>query len=89
VRGGNGACFCSQGTSFIGCRRVRGTGLLSGYKFILVQDYSKGHWRVRGTGDYKCVFGAGAKAKTVTSPLIIPTVLVAGFILSVLKNYKE
>jgi hypothetical protein len=36
VQGGFGACFCRHGTNFIGCRRGRGTNLLSSRKIVPV-----------------------------------------------------
>ena len=37
--------FCHHGTNFIGCRRDRGTILLDGRIFIMVDGVRKRHWR--------------------------------------------
>ena len=59
-----------------------GTGAVSRYKLprshkiVMVQDLTKVQMSVSGYSyHYEFVLGAGAKAKTVTSPLIIPSVL--------------
>ena len=61
---------------------IAGTGAVSRYKLsrsrkiVKVQDFDCGQMRESGfNGDYEFVLGAGAKAKTVTSLLIIPSVL--------------
>ena len=73
----------SQGTQSF----IAGTGAVSRYKLsrrqksVTVQDFDCGQMRVSGyNGHYEFVFGAGAKAKTVTSLLIIPSVLATGFL---------
>ena len=77
------------GTSLIGATNLSpvtklkaGTGAVSRYKLsrsqkaVTVQDFNCGQMRVSGCkSHYKFVLGAGAKAKTVTSLLIIPSVL--------------
>jgi hypothetical protein len=46
----------------------------------MVQDLNCEQMRVSGCNKhYKSVLSAGAKAKSVTNPLIIPTVLSVGF----------
>jgi hypothetical protein len=81
--------YACRGTSLIGAanlspvtKLLAGTGAVSRYKlsrsqkFITVQDFNCGQMCVSGRNNhYKFVLGAGAKAKTVTSPLIIPSVL--------------
>ena len=64
-----------------------GTGAVSRYKlsrsqkFVMVQNFNCMQMSVSGSnGYYEFVLGAGAKAKTVTSPLIIPSVLVKVFL---------
>jgi hypothetical protein len=78
-----------RGTSLVGAanlspvtKLVAGTGAVSRYKlsrrqeFITVQDFNCVQMRMSGcNGHYEFVLGAGAKAKSVTSPLIIPSVL--------------
>ena len=71
----------SQGTQSF----IAGTGAVSRYKLsrrqksVTVQDFNCGQMRESGfKGHYEFVLGAGAKAKTVTSLLIIPSVLCLG-----------
>ena len=50
-------------------------------KFVTVQELNKVQMSVSGfSGHYESVLVAETKAKTVTSLLIIPSVLLAGFI---------
>jgi len=81
--------YACRGTSMIGAANlssvtilVAGTGAVSRYnlsrshKSVTVQDFNCGQMRESGfNGHYEFVLGAGAKAKTVTSLLIIPSVL--------------
>ena len=81
--------YACRGTSLIGAGKlsryrifVGGTGAVSRYNLsrsqesVKVQDFNCGQMRVSGCKNhYEFVLGAGAKAKSVTSPLIIPSVL--------------
>jgi hypothetical protein len=80
-----------RGTRFIGAANlspvtnlVAGTGAVSRYKlsrsqkFVKVQDFNCVQMRVSWcNGHYKFVFGAGAKAKSVTNNLPLLSVLAA------------
>jgi hypothetical protein len=64
----------------------KGTGAVSRYKLsrsqktVTVQDYNCGQMRVSGCKNhYKSVWGAGVKAKSVTSLLTLPSVLALVF----------
>jgi len=37
--------FCLPGANFIACRRGRGTSLIDGRVFLLIDSADKGHWR--------------------------------------------
>ena len=37
--------FCRHGTSFIGCRRDRGTSLINHREIVSVDELGKMHWR--------------------------------------------
>jgi hypothetical protein len=37
--------FCRPGTSFITCRRGRGTSLINGREIVTVDEAQKRHWR--------------------------------------------
>jgi hypothetical protein len=77
--------YACRGTSLIEASKlsryrmfVRGTGAVSRYKLsrsqesVTMQDFDFGQVRVSGCKNhYKFVLRAGAKAKSVTSPLII------------------
>ena|SRR4030043_347353 len=81
--------YACRGTSLIGAanlspvtKLVVGTGAVSRYKlsrsqkFVKVQDFNCGQMRVSGcNGHYEFIFGAVAKAKTVTNNLPILSVL--------------
>ena len=81
--------YACRGTSLIEAGKlsgyrifVGGTGAVSRYKLsrsqksVMVQDLNCGQMSVSGyKNHYEFVLGAGAKAKSVTSPLIIPSVL--------------
>ena len=55
--------------------RVSRYKLVRSQKFITGYNLGCEHWRGRGISHYISVLGVGAKAKSVTSPLIIPSVL--------------
>ena len=79
MQGGYGTRFCSPGTKLVEHYECRGTKLIAshifipGYKILCVAVEQSGFI----TG-YKAVMGAGAKAKTVTSLLILLSVLAGG-----------
>jgi hypothetical protein len=84
--------YACRGTSLIGAANlspvtnlVSGTGAVSRYKMsrshktVIVLDFNCGQMRESGCkGYYKFVFIAGAKAKSVTSLLTLPSVLGEG-----------
>jgi len=85
--------YACRGTSLIGAtnfspvtKLVAGTGAVSRYKLsrsqitITVQDLNCGQMSVSGCKNhYKTVWGVGAKAKSMTSLLTLPSVLCGVF----------
>ena len=76
--------FCRPGTSFVSYASVAVQGRSEAGNESSYTKFYYGYWRDRGTSYYKSVMGAGAKAKTMTSPLIIPSVLYAVFLFMIL-----
>ena len=73
--------FASPGTSFLRYTSVAVQGLSgAGTKSRYTKFYC-GQWCGSGISHYKSVKEVGAKAKSVTSLLIIPSVLCLGFYL--------
>jgi hypothetical protein len=74
VQGGYGVVFAVR-VQILWLIRVSRYKFYRSREVITRYKFNDGHWRDRGISFYKSVLGAGAKAKTMTSPLIIPSVL--------------